>query len=65
MAEIVERLRSRHLFAIGNGVPELCEEAAREIEDLRKKLVLFQQASEYLSGNPRPYASVADWDNDT
>lgn len=58
---LTERLRSNHLVAIGNGVPELCEEAARHIEKLTNDVLLYKQASEYLAG---PIKS-ANWSNDT
>lgn len=58
---ITERLRSRHLVTIGNGIPELCEEAARAIEKLTKDVLLYKEASEYLAG---PGQST-NWSNDT
>jgi hypothetical protein len=58
---ITERLRSKHLVAIGNGVPELCEEAARLIEKLASDVTLYKQASEYLAGGRHS----ADWTHDT
>jgi hypothetical protein len=60
MANIIERLRSTHHHTIGSGVPELCEEAAREIERLKEAVNLYQQASEYLAGKPISLS----WDND-
>jgi hypothetical protein len=41
-------------------LPELCEEAAREIERLREENILYQQAAEFLSGNKN-----ATWEHDT
>jgi hypothetical protein len=57
---ITERLRSRHLLTIGQGLPELCEEAAREIERLKQDNVLLKQATEYLG-----QTTTATWEHDT
>ena len=57
---LTDRLRSTHLMVIGQGLPELCEEAAREIERLREENILYRQAAEFLSGNKN-----ATWENDT
>jgi hypothetical protein len=58
---ITERLRSKGLVSVGNGVPELCEEAARLIEKLASDVALYKQASQYLAGP----GESADWENDT
>lgn len=60
MSNIVERLRNRRLF-VADGLPELLEEAAREIESLREKCETYRQASEYLGVGSR----TVDWRDDT
>jgi hypothetical protein len=57
---ITERLRSYHLIAVGQGLPELCEEAAREIERLRQDNLLLKQATEYLG-----QTNSTTWEHDT
>lgn len=60
MTGIVERLRQQRHF-VADGLPELLEDAAREIERLRDERETYRQASEYLGvGSP----SVS-WSDDT
>lgn len=60
---LVERLRSRSLIEAGNGIPELCEEAARHIEHLTEKVTLLTQQVEYLGAGASTRS--ATWQNDT
>ena len=59
MTDIVLRLRKeRHHHA--DGMPELLEEAAREIETLREDRETYRQASEYLG-----VGGSSHWRDDT
>jgi hypothetical protein len=60
MSTIIERLRSRHRVDTSDGLAELLEEAAREIERLRIKVGELEQQ---VNVN-RPYSS-AEWSNDS
>ena len=60
MTGIVERLRQQRHY-VADGLPELLEAAAREIEELRDKCETYRQASQYLGVGS---SSVA-WSDDT
>jgi len=60
MSTIIERLRSRHRVDTSDGLAELLEEAAREIERLRIEVGELEQQ---VNVN-RPYSS-AEWSNDS
>lgn len=59
MTTLIHRLRSRRPYC-SDGLPELLEEAAQEIERLQDLCETYLQAAEYLAG-----PSSADWRDDT
>ena len=62
MTNISERLRSIRIHEVGQGLPELCEEAARTIEKLRADLLLMKQAADYLGAG---HTNSVKWEHDT
>lgn len=58
---LIERLRKTRLTTLGTGVPELCEEAAREIERLSSQIAEQLCEIDYLRGT----VSASTWENDT
>jgi|APGre2960657373_1045057.scaffolds.fasta_scaffold76852_3 hypothetical protein len=62
MTNITERLRSIHIHQVGQGLPELCEEAARTIEKLRADLLLMKEAADYLGAGQ---TTSVKWEHDT
>ena len=62
MTNITERLRSIHIHQVGQGLPELCEEAARTIEKLQDDLLLMKEAAEYLGAGQ---TISVKWEHDT
>ena len=59
MSTLIERLRSRTVVDDGNGLPELLEEAAREIQRLSVALVETEQKLDSMT----PYSS-SGWPDD-